>query len=113
MPADRLISRVQDSYGTGTTDQLIERLRLAHLLVLDDLGREKGTDDALRTLCTVLDEREGAPTVITANGTPAQLATRYRDVALWDRVASRLGDEVYRYVAVPGPDRRFRDREAA
>ena len=113
MPADRLIARVQDSYGTGTTDQLIERLRLAHLLVLDDLGREKGTVDALRTICTVLDEREGAPTVVTANGTPAQLATRYSDEGLWDRVASRLGDEVYRYVAVPGPDRRFRGSEAA
>jgi len=113
MPADRLIARVQDSYGTGTTDKLIEEMRTAHLFVLDDLGREKGTDDALRTLCTVLDEREGGATVITANGSPSDLAARYRDVELWDRVASRLGDGVYRYVAVPGVDRRYRRGEAA
>lgn len=109
LPADRLVTRTQDSYGTGTTDQLVERLRLAHLLVLDDLGREKGTDDALRILCTVLDEREGAPTIITANALPAELGRRHRDVGMWDRVASRLGDAVYRYEPVPGPDRRFRE----
>lgn len=107
-PADRLIAKVQDSYGTGTTDRLIEDRRLADLYVLDDLGREKGTDDALRTLATILDEREGAPTVITANAPPEELAKRYRDGGLFDRVASRLGDDVYRYVSVPGPDRRFR-----
>jgi len=108
LPADRLVARVQDSYGTGTTDKLIEGLRLAHLVVLDDLGREKGTDDALRILCTVLDEREGAATVITANALPHELGRRHKDVAMWDRVASRLGDAVYRYELVPGPDRRFR-----
>jgi DNA replication protein DnaC len=108
VPVDRFVARVQDSYGTGTTDALIESVaRRPHLLVFDDLGREKGTDDALRVLSTVLDEREGAATVITANGTPADLAGRYRDSELWDRVASRLGDLVYRYVAVPGVDRRF------
>lgn len=112
LAADRLVTRVQDSYGTGTTDQFIETLRLAHLVVLDDLGREKATDDALRTLCTVLDEREGAPTVITANALPHELGRRHRDMAMWDRVASRLGDAVYRFELVPGPDRRFRQGPA-
>jgi len=112
-PADRLISRAQDTYGTGATDAFIEARRLAGLYVLDDLGREKGTEDALRVLCTVLDEREGAPTVITANALPAQLAERYRDASMWERVASRLGDGVYRYVGVPGVDRRFRAQGAA
>ena len=106
-PSDRLITRIQDSYGTGTTDALIEKRRAAGLYVLDDLGREKGTDDALRTLATILDEREGAPTVITSNALPHELARRYHDAGLWDRVASRLGDVVYRYVRVPGRDRRF------
>ena len=115
MPTDRFITKVQDSYGTGETDKLVEMMRAAHLLVLDDLGREKATDDALRTLCTVLDEREGAPTVITANDLPAKLATRYRAESsdLWDRVADRLGDQVYRYVLVPGVSRRWRGPEAA
>lgn len=106
-PADRLVTRVQDSYGSGTTDELIERRARAGLYVLDDLGREKPTNDALRVLCTILDEREGAPTVITSNDLPRSLGARHNDGAMWARVASRLGDEVYRYVAVDGRDRRF------
>lgn len=106
-PADRLITKIQDSYGSGTTDALIEIRRNAGLYVLDDLGREKDSVDALRTLCTILDEREGAPTVITSNNLPRALGDRAKDADLWARVASRLGDEVYRYVAVEGRDRRF------
>lgn len=106
-PADRLITRVQDSYGTGTTDALIETRASADVYVLDDLGREKGTDDALRVLATILDEREGAPTIITSNFLPNDLGARYKDNAQWGRVLSRLGDEVYRFVMVNGPDRRF------
>lgn len=105
-PADRLITKIQDSYGSGT-DPLIEARRRAGLYVLDDLGREKDTTDALRTICTILDEREGAPTVITANALPRALGDRAKDAELWARVASRLGDEVYRYIAVEGRDRRF------
>lgn len=107
-PADRLVSKVQDSYGSGTTDQLIEARKRAGLYVLDDLGREKSTGDALRLLCTVLDEREGHPTVITSNGLPHELGVRYADESTWARVASRLGDEVYTFVAVDGRDRRFK-----
>ena len=112
-PADRLITKIQDSYGTGTTDSLIEARRKAGLYVLDDLGREKDTTDALRTICTILDEREGAPTVITSNHVPHDLGARHSDADLWARVASRLGDEVYRYVAVEGRDRRFAQRTQA
>lgn len=106
-PADRLVRRVQDSYGKGTTDALIQARADATLYVLDDLGREKATDDALRVLCTILDEREGHPTVITSNALPHELGARYPDESTWARVASRLGDNVYRYVAVDGRDRRF------
>jgi DNA replication protein DnaC len=105
-PADRLITKIQDSYGSGT-DPLIEVRKRAGLYVLDDLGREKDTTDALRTICTILEEREGAPTVITSNALPRALGDRAKDADLWARVASRLGDEVYRYVAVEGRDRRF------
>lgn len=107
-PADRLVTRVQDSYGSGTTDSLIDERATADMYVLDDLGREKGTADALRVLCTILDEREGAPTVITSNALPRELGLRHDDADMWARVASRLGDAVYKYVAVEGMDRRFR-----
>lgn len=106
---DRLVARVQDSYNSGATDQLIEALKRPHVLLLDDLGREKATPDALRILCTVLDEREGSATIITANYMPDQLVLRHRDTREWARVESRLGDRVYRFVPVDGPDRRFQD----
>lgn len=107
--ADRLITKVQDSYGQGTTDELIEHRAAADLYVLDDLGREKPTADALRVLVTILDEREGAPTVITSNYRPSQLGKRHGGEFDWGRVQSRLGDEVYRYVLIEGRDRRFRE----
>lgn len=105
-PADRLITRVQDSYGTGQTDALIEARRRAGLYVLDDFGREKGTEDALRTIATILDERTGAPTIITSNHLPDELGKRHGGFG-WSRVESRLGDGVYRYVRTLGPDRRW------
>lgn len=107
-PADRLVTRVQDTYGSGTTDAFIEQRKRAGLYVLDDLGREKPTADALRVLATILDEREGAPTVITSNQLPHELGARHEESIEWGRIASRLGDEVYRYVLVAGRDRRFR-----
>lgn len=107
--ADRLITKVQDSYGQGTTDQLIDQRATAGLYVLDDLGREKPTADALRVLVTILDEREGAPTVITSNYLPNDLGKRHGSEVDWGRVHSRLGDDVYRYVRISGRDRRFRE----
>lgn len=107
-PADRLVTRVQDTYGSGATDDFIEARAKAALYVLDNLGREKPTMDALRVLVTILDEREGAPTVITSNQLPDELAARHQEGIEWTRIASRLGDHVYSYVRVRGRNRRLR-----
>lgn len=110
--ADRLIVKIQDSYSRGGVGALIEHRAAADLYVLDDLGREKPTTDALRVLVTILDEREGAPTVITSNYVPNDLGKRHGNMGDWGRVHSRLGDDVYRYVRIVGHDRRFRERTA-
>lgn len=108
--ADRLIARIQDSFGKGSTDRLIEQIARCGVYVLDDLGREKGTESALRTICTILDERQGRPTVVTSNALHDDLGAKYapslRDV--WERVDSRLGDNVYRFIHISGHDRRSR-----
>lgn len=111
--ADRLVSKVQDSYGTGKTDALIDSRAGAGLYILDDIGRERPTENTLAVLCTVLEERKGSPTLLTSNNTLAQFAARYAhlDETMWNRVESRLGDGLYRHVAVLGPDRRFRDHQ--
>ena len=75
--ADRLITMIQDTYGTGGTSAILERRERAHLLVIDDLGREKATPDTLRILVDLVNAREGHPTVITSNHTPEGLVQRF------------------------------------
>ncbi len=104
--ADRLITMIQDTYGTGGTAAILERRERAELLVLDDLGREKPTHDVLRILIDLIDARELHPTVITSNHTPGGLVSHFGDAPGWQRLASRLGPQNYRHVTVTGSDRR-------
>ncbi len=104
--ADRLITIIQDTYGTGSTAALLERREEAHLLVIDDLGQEKATPDALRILVDLVNAREGHPTVITSNHTPSGLVERFKGAEGWQRLASRLGRQNFRHVSVAGHDRR-------
>ena len=104
--ADRLITMIQDTYGTGGTSAILERRERAHLLVIDDLGREKATPDALRILVDLVNAREGHPTVITSNHTPEGLVQRFGTSEGWQRLASRLGPQNFRHVTVEGHDRR-------
>lgn len=104
--ADRLITMIQDTYGTGGTSAILEKRERAHLLVIDDLGREKATPDTLRILVDLINAREGHPTVITSNHTPDGLVKRFGDAEGWKRLSSRLGPQNYRQVLVEGHDRR-------
>jgi len=100
-----LISRIQDTYNTGeSTDEILERRIKARVWILDDLGTEKPSDDVVRRLTMILAEREGRPTLITANIGPDQLEARHPE---FFRLASRFGPAVYRTVEVRGRDRRF------
>ena len=104
--ADRLITMIQDTYGTGKTSQILEAREHAHLLVIDDLGREKATPDTLRILVDLINAREAHPTVITSNYEPTGLVARWDGSEGWQRLASRLGPQNYRHVTVHGSDRR-------
>jgi hypothetical protein len=104
--ADRLITIIQDTYGTGQTGKLLDRRERAHLLVIDDIGREKATPDTLRIIVDLINAREGHPTVTTSNYTPAGLASRWAGSEGWQRLASRLGPQNFRQVEVTGHDRR-------
>lgn len=105
--ASRLITEIQDTYGTGATAKVLERRERALLWVLDDLGAEKATPDSLRIVHDLIDAREGHPNVITSNFTPPELGERHTDVDGWARISSRLGARNYRIVRVRGDDRRF------
>lgn len=105
--ASRLITDIQDTYGTGGTAAVLERREHAHLWVLDDLGAEKATADSLRIIHDLIDAREGHPNVITSNLTPNEWGERFGENDGWARIASRLGARNYRILRVQGDDRRF------
>jgi chromosomal replication initiation ATPase DnaA len=78
-----------------------KRWRDAQAVLLDDVGCRDTPSDARReTLKRALDLREGQPTILTANLTPAGLARVYDD-----RLASRCCAGTV--VKVQGPDRRL------
>lgn len=105
--ARALITTIQDRYGTGTVDAVIEQRRKAGVWLLDDIGTEKPTADAFRILEDILDSREGHPTILTSNDGPQQLAERWAPQDTAGRLWSRLGPQNYRAVIMDGEDRRF------
>lgn len=110
--ADRLITTVQDTYGTGTTEPELAKRERALLWVLDDLGREKATPDVLRILTDLLSAREAHPNVVTSNYDPETLAKRFTSSDGWARLSSRLASQNFRAVKVKGTDRRFGETAA-
>lgn len=102
----RLITSIQDTYGGGKVGEVLKPLEDADLLVLDDLGTEKGTDDVLRILSDLIDARQGHPTIITANEPPDRIGTKFADDLGWGRIRSRLGRREYRPILITGADRR-------
>lgn len=100
-----LISRIQDTYNTGeSTDEILNRRIRARVWILDDLGTEKPSDDVVRRLTMIFAEREGRPTLVTANIPPDQLEARHPE---FFRLASRFGPRIFRTIEVRGRDRRF------
>lgn len=101
--ADTLIDRIQDTYNTKeSTWRFVEQRIRTRVWVLDDLGRERASEDAVRRLTTILDEREGRPVFVTSNLTVEALASRHPEM---ERLKSRFGG--YRLVRMDGPDMRF------
>lgn len=105
--AARLITEVQDTYGTGGTEKVLAKREGAAVWVLDDLGAEKATEDVLRILTDLFSAREGRPNVITSNYEPGQMADRWEGSFGWKRLASRLGPDNFSAIRVKGRDRRL------
>lgn len=94
-----LVSRVKASYNDGATDKetresILETIKLADVLVIDDIGAETGrtatkkeaTDHTYNLLFDILNARDGlASTIITSNLSYPQLERVYDD-----RIMSRL-----------------------
>jgi chromosomal replication initiation ATPase DnaA len=102
-PVVELMDRMRATHNEDATETIgdIEaELRRAAVLVLDDLGVERGTDFASERLTKLIDEcyRAYRPLVVTTNASPAELGAR---------MSSRLREEkVTVVVPLVGRDRR-------
>ena len=103
--ARAFITTVQDAYGGGKVDAVIESRRNAGIWLFDDAGCEKLTPDAFRIVEDILDARDGHPMVWTSNYDPDELCQRWAATADVQRFRSRLS--TFRVVEVAGVDRRF------
>ena len=97
-----LLSDIQatfDKKSNDKTEDLLERLETADLVVLDDFGMEKPTQWAGATLCKILDMRydnERAVTIITSNLSLEDLAWRLDNATDGDNLnGSRIADRCY------------------
>ena len=100
-----LIRQIQESYSSGeeSTGRVLERRVRAKVWILDDLGTEQASADAIRHLTDILSDREMRPTLITSNLPPEELADRN---PAYRRLLSRLGAECFHRYEVTGRDRR-------
>jgi hypothetical protein len=103
--ARAMVTQLQDCYGTSNVDVFSERRRRCKLWVYEDAGTEKLTPDAYRILEDIIDRREGHPTIITSNLERGELATRWQEIAGWERFQSRLAP--FRSAKMDGLDLRF------
>ncbi len=103
-----LLGSVKATFGPETEDsetKLLAPIAESELLVLDDLGKERGTDWSRSTLGAVINERynRSRPTVITSNYS-ASLAEH-----VGARIDSRIS-EMCVEVRLAAEDYRKRDR---
>lgn len=96
---DRMVPVVMTSFvkllkEMGTFDNndnvYIEKLNKARLLIIDDLGTERGTDFALEKVYDIIDSRyrSGKPIILTTNITISQMkeCTDVRYKRIYDRI---------------------------
>jgi DNA replication protein DnaC len=92
---DRLLVEIQNSYAVDSkikTEHLLQAVMKIDVLLLDDLGVERPSDDAGLKLYRIIDERMicNLPTFITSNFSIAELGSRYNDEMLGKRITSRI-----------------------
>lgn len=99
--------------GQGRELDMLDELRAANLVVLDDFGMEKPTQWAGATLCKVLDMRYDNPTgrtIVTSNLSPRELADRLNNASDGANLnGSRIFDrlkEICKPILLKGTSRR-------
>lgn len=108
----KLLMEIQATFDKSDRCELdiVEEYAKPELLVWDDFGAEKISDYAIRTIYTLLYEREGRANIFTSNLSLDAIDKRDTSGQV-ARITSRIaGDSVIVHMA--GPDRRLQPRAA-
>lgn len=99
-----------DKYGQEGEARIINSLKNADLLILDDLGAEHGKDKTKQIIYSVIDSRIRAekPMIITSNLTEGQIRQKLKGTDGIDRTYDRL-TEVCPTIEVEGKSRRLEE----
>lgn len=104
-----LIQAIRETYD-GIRNGVLDRAYGCDVLVLDDLGKENPTRNALEVLFMLVDQRyaDRKPTVITSNFSRGELADRWDsvDASVSASIVSRLCEDS-NLVVLNGRDRRL------
>ncbi|MBV1788627.1 ATP-binding protein [Marinobacterium sp. D7] len=97
--AQKLLRTIRDTYRKDSrlsTQDVLDKLARLDLLILDEIGVQRGTDDELNLLFEVIDDRYAncAPTILISN-----LAGEEIKALLGERVIDRLKDGGGKYLA--------------
>ena len=87
-----LMADMRASFKNGNTDDVINFVKNAPILILDDLGAERATEWVGEQIFAIINARyvERKKTIITSNFSPDELAAHFSDKTQGERIVSRI-----------------------
>ena len=99
MPSVDMLAKIRATYREdGNDDEIMNDLKTADLLIIDDLGKEKATEWTSQTLYTIINARyeNELPIVITTNYTLKNLVDRMTPAGSQDSISAAAAvDRLY------------------
>lgn len=87
-----LMADIRASFKSGNTEDVINSIKNAPILILDDLGAERATEWVGEQIFAIINARYASrkKTVITSNFSPDELASHFADKTQGERIVSRI-----------------------
>lgn len=87
-----LMADIRASFKSGNTEEVINSIKNAPILILDDLGAERATEWVGEQIFAIINARYAnqRKTVITSNFAPDELALHFADKTQGERIVSRI-----------------------
>jgi len=106
---NRLLTNLAIGHGDGSWDKVLNDLKKADLLILDDFGMTLLDPASCRDLLEVIDDRQGRKsTIVSAQLPVAKWHAMFEDATIADAVLDRLVHSAHR-LELHGPSLRAKD----